>query len=61
MVQTKMSKVWRFLSGLHPSLARLVDIGSEGPKSYADAIGCAIQQESWMKTEKNVNLVLVKD
>ena len=56
MVQTEMSKVWRFLSRLHPGLAGLVDIGRDGPESYADAVGRVIQQESWMKTEKNVNI-----
>ena len=56
MIQTKTSKVWRFLSGLHPSLAGLVDTGREGPKSYADAVGSAIQQESWAKTDKGLSL-----
>ena len=56
MVQTEMSKVWRFLSGLHLGLAGLVDIGRDGPESYVDAVGHAIRQESWMKTEKNVNM-----
>ena len=56
MVQTETSKVWRFLSGLHLSLAGLVDIGSDGLESYANAIWRATRQESWMKTEKNVNM-----
>ena len=56
IVQTEMSKVWRFLSGLHLGLAGLVDTGKDGPESYTDAIGRVIRQESWMKTEKNVNL-----
>ena len=56
MVQTEMSKVYRFPSGLHPNLAGLVDTGRDGPESYSDAVGRAIRQESWMKTEKSVNL-----
>ena len=52
------SKVWRFLSGLRPSLAGLVDIGRDGLESYVDAVGCAIRQESWAKTDKSLNLVL---
>ena len=56
MVQTEMSKAWRFLSRLRPSLARLVVTGRDGLESYADAVGRAIRQESWMKTEKNVNV-----
>ena len=43
MVLTETSKVWRFLSGLHPSLAGLVDTGRDGPESYADVVGRAIQ------------------
>ena len=54
MVLTERSKVWRFLSGLHPDLAGLVDTRRDGPESYADAIGRAIHQEAWMKTEKKV-------
>ena len=42
------------MSGLHPSLAGLVDTGKDGPKSYADVVGYAIRQEAWMKTEKKV-------
>ena len=45
MVLTETSKVWRFLSGLHPSLAGLVDTGRDGPESYADVVGRAIHQE----------------
>ena len=45
MVQTEMGKVWRFLSGLCPSLAGLVDTGRNGPESYANAIGHVIRQE----------------
>ena len=56
MVQTETSKVWRFLSGLRPDLAGLVDTGIHGPKSYADAVGHAIRQESWTNAEKNVSL-----
>ena len=56
MVQTETSKVWRFLSGLHPSLARLIDTGRDGLESYVDAVGHAIRHESWMKTKKNVNM-----
>ena len=56
MVLTEMSKVWRFLSGLCPGLAGLVDTGRDGLESYVDAIGRAIYHESWMKTEKKVNL-----
>ena len=46
MVLTETSKVWRFLSRLHPGLAGLVEIGRDGPESYTDAIGHAIHQES---------------
>ena len=42
MVQTETSKVWRFLSRLRPILVGLVDIGRDGPESYADAVGRAI-------------------
>ena len=56
IVQTEISKVWRFQSGLHPGLDGLVDIGRDCLESYTDAIGRAIRQESWMKTKKNVNI-----
>ena len=56
MVQTETSEVWRFLSGLHPSLPGLVDTGRDGLESYANVVGRAIRQESWMKIEKNVSL-----
>ena len=46
MIQTETSKIWRFLSGLRPGLTGLVDAGKNGPESYADAVGRAIQQES---------------
>ena len=42
MVQTEMNKVKRFLSGLRPSLAGLVDTRRDGPESYADAVGLVI-------------------
>ena len=50
------SKVWRILSRLRLGLAGLVDIGRDGPESYADTIGRAIRQESWAKTDKSLNL-----
>ena len=53
MVQTEMSKVWRFLSGFRPG--RLVDTGRDGPESYADTVGCAMRHESLMRTEKSVS------
>ena len=56
MIQTETSKVWRFLSGLRPGLAGLVDTWRDGPESYADAVRCAIRQKSWMKTNKGLNL-----
>ena len=43
MVQTEMSKVWIFLSGLRPGLAELVDARRDGPESYADAVRRAIR------------------
>ena len=43
MIQTEISKVWRFLSGLFPGLDGLVDTGRDGPKSYANAVGYAIR------------------
>ena len=43
MIQTETTKVWRFLSGLRPGLAGLVDTGRDGPESYDDAVGCAIR------------------
>ena len=55
MVLTKISKVWRFLSGLHPGLVGLKDTGRDGPESCADVVGCAIRQEAWMKMKKKVN------
>ena len=56
MIQTETSKVWRFLSGLRPGLAGLVDTGRDGPESYADAVRRAIRQESWAKTDKGLSL-----
>ena len=56
MVQTEMSKVWRFLSELRPNLAGLVDTGRNGLESYTDVVGRAIRQESRTKAEKNVSL-----
>ena len=54
MVLIESSKVWRFLSGLHPDLAGLADTGRDSLESYTDPIGCAISQEAWMKTKKKV-------
>ena len=42
MVSTESSKIWRFLSGLSPGLASLVDTGRYGHESYADVVGHAI-------------------
>ena len=56
MIQTKTSKVWRFLSRLRPGLAGLVDTRRDGLESYIDAVGRAIRQESWMKIDKGLNL-----
>ena len=56
MVFTEISKVWRSFSRLRPGLAGLVDTKRDGPKSYANTVGHAIRQESWMKTENKVNL-----
>ena len=55
MVHPEMSKVWRFLSGLHLGLAGLVDTRRDGPESYADVVGRATRQESWMKTDKSLS------
>ena len=46
MAQTEMSKVWRFMSGVHLGLAGLVDTGMDRPESYVDAVGSVIRQES---------------
>ena len=43
MVQTETSKVWKFLSRLHPGLAGLVDTGRDGSESYANVVGRAIR------------------
>ena len=43
MVSTEMSKVWRFLSRLHPSLVGLVDMGRDGHELYVDAVGHVIR------------------
>ena len=43
MIQIETSKVWRFLSGLHLGLAKLVDTGGDALESYADAVRRAIQ------------------
>ena len=51
MVPLEASKIWRFLSGLHSGLAGLVDTGIDGLESYADAVGRAVRQEAWVKTE----------
>ena len=56
MIQMETSKVWRFLSGLCPGLALLVDTGRDDPESYANAVRRAIRQESWGKTNKSLNL-----
>ena len=56
MTQTETSKVWRFLSGLCPGLAGLVDTGRDGPESYADAVGRTIRHESLAKTDKGLSL-----
>ena len=42
MIQTEISKVWKFLSGLRPGLAGLMDTGRDGPESYADDVGRVI-------------------
>ena len=34
----------------------MVDTGRDGTDSYADVVGRAIQQESWIKTENSVSL-----
>ena len=34
----------------------MVDTRRDGLESYVDVVGHAIRQESWMKTEKNVNV-----
>ena len=44
MIKTETSKVWRFLSGLRPGLAGLVDTGRDGLELYADAVGRAINK-----------------
>ena len=51
-----MSKVWIFFSGLRPGLAGLVDTRRDDPESYADAVGRAIRQESWTKTDRGLSL-----
>ena len=56
MIQIETSKVWRFLIGLCLGLARLVDTERNGLESYTDAIGRAIRQESWVKTDKGSSL-----
>ena len=56
MVITEKSKVWRFLSRLHLGMAGLRDTRRDDLESYADAVGRAMHQESWMKIEKKVNL-----
>ena len=56
MIQTETSKVWRFLSGLCPGLAGLVDTRRDGLESYTNAVRRAIRQESWMKTDKSLSL-----
>ena len=43
------------MSGFHLGLAGLVDTGKDGSELYADVVGCATHQESWMKTEKKLN------
>ena len=56
IVQTETSKVWRFLNRIRPGLARLVDIGRDGPESYTDVVGRAIRQEYLTKTDKSLSL-----
>ena len=56
MIQTEMNNVWRFMSGLHPGLAGLVDTRRDGPELYADAVRRAIRQEPWAKTDKGLSL-----
>ena len=55
MVATEVSKIQRFLNGLRPGLASLVDIGRDLPESYADAIEQPTRQEAWQEPEKKVN------
>ena len=54
MILIERRKVQRFLSGLRPGPAGLVNTGRDSPESYADAIGRAIHQEAWMKKKKKV-------
>lgn len=42
-VATEASKIGRFLKGLRPGLATMVNIGRDGPELYADAVGLAIR------------------
>ena len=37
-------------------MAGLVDTWRDGPESYVDAVGRAIRQESWAKTDKGLSL-----
>ena len=55
MVSIESSKIWRFLNGLHPTLASLVDIGRDGSESYVDVVRRAIRQESWLTMDKKLN------
>ena len=55
MVSIQSSKIWRFLNGLHPSLAGLVDIGRDGSESYVDVVRHATRQESWSTMDKKLN------
>ena len=60
MVLTERSKVLRFLSGLRPSLAGLVDTRRDGPESYVDVVGRTICQQAWMKTKRKLFQMLTK-
>ena len=44
------------MSRFHPGLVGLVDKRRDGLESYADVVGHAICQESWMKIEMKLNL-----
>ena len=51
LVATENERKRRFMKGLRSGLAKLVDAGETGPRTYAEAVERAIRQEMWENVE----------
>ena len=51
MVPTDEVGKMKFMHDLHPEIAKQIDNGKDGPKSYTDAIERALRNEGWKKQE----------